>query len=220
MGDLARRVSMILRRLAMPKPKGETMRLGTSYGGWHVRAEGVRSGAIVYSGGVGEDASFDLELIRRFGCEVWAFDPTPRAIAYAASINDERFHFFPVGLWSADGPQTFFPPADAEHVSHSIGNLQEVSGSAFTAECRSIQSLMRELGHDRIDLLKLDIEGAELTVLAAVTGGEIAPSVLAVEFHPKSVVDTTRVLQIVRRLRKRGYRLLAEENWDLTFVRP
>ena len=41
---------------------------------------------IGHSGGVGEDASFDLGIIERFGCSVFAFDPTPRAIAFAEPI--------------------------------------------------------------------------------------------------------------------------------------
>ena len=76
----------------------ETVRFGSGYGGWHVPAGVLSSNSVVYSAGVGEDASFDLELIRAIGCDVWAFDPTPRAIEYAKTISDPRFHFLPAGI--------------------------------------------------------------------------------------------------------------------------
>src|SRR3546814_9362953 len=54
----------------------------------------------------------------------------------------------PVGLWSEDATLRFYAPRDPTHVSHSIVNLQETE-SYFEARCRSIASLMAELGHDR-----------------------------------------------------------------------
>lgn len=212
------RVYRLLFTVLTPTGRRPAVRLGSEYGGWHVPASGVTRDAVVYCGGLGEDATFDLELIARYGCHVWAFDPTPRAIAYSESIKDERFHFLSIGLWSTDGPQWFFPPRDETHVSHSIANIQGTPHSSFEASCRSLPSLMRELGHDRIDLLKLDIEGAEYEVLRPVLRGEITPKILAVEFHPVSVSGLRETLLLMKTLRRRGYGVLAREGWDVTFV--
>jgi FkbM family methyltransferase len=197
---------------------GDAVRLGSEYGGWHVPAGGIRSDAVVYSAGLGEDASFDLELVRRYGCRVWVFDPTPRAVAYAGTIQEDRFRFLAVGLWSSDGPQMFFPPKNPVHVSHSIANLQKTAAPGFEAPCRSLPSLMRELGHNHIDLLKLDIEGAEYEVLDPIARAEIRPSILSVEFHPVSLSELKRTLRLVRRLKALGYSVLAREGQDVTFV--
>jgi FkbM family methyltransferase len=197
---------------------GDAIRLGSPYGGWHVPAGGIRSDAVVYSAGLGEDASFDLELIRRYGCRVWVFDPTPRAVAYARTVDEERFSFLPVGLWSSDGPQVFFPPKNPVHVSHSITNSQKARSPGFEAICRSLPSLMRELGHSHIDLLKLDIEGAEYQVLDPIARAEITPSILAVEFHPASLSQVRRTFRLVRRLKSLGYSVLAREGQNVTFV--
>jgi FkbM family methyltransferase len=212
------RLHRVLFSMLSPAGSGSAVRLGSEYGGWHIPAAGVKGDAVVYSGGIGEDASFDLELMDRYGCNVWAFDPTPRAIAFSQSIRDERFHFLPIGLWSSDGPQRFFPPREETHVSHSIGNIQRASESSFEAPCRSLPSLMRELGHRQIDLLKLDIEGAEYEVLRSVLCGEIAPTILAVEFHPVSTAGLRETLRLMKSLRRHGYAVLARESWDVTFV--
>lgn len=163
-------------------------RLGSEYGGWWIPRDCVTSASIAYSAGVGEDASFDLALIESRGCEVWAFDPTPRAVAFAGSIADSRFHFLPCGLAAADGVQQFYGPANPEHASHSFVGLQSAEPS-FSAECLSLASLTTRLGHSHVDLLKLDVEGAEYEILEAL--GEIRPRILCVEFHsnrsPKEV---------------------------------
>ena len=124
----------------------------------------------------GEDITFDLGIIERFGCYVVAFDPTPRAIAHVAehAADEPRFTFRPVGLWSEDTSLRFFAPRDPAHVSHSAVNLQRTE-TYFEAEVRTLPTLMHELGHDRIDLLKLDIEGAEHGVTRVVPRGRHPP---------------------------------------------
>lgn len=54
--------------------------LGSSYGGWSICPDLLDSKSIVYSLGIGEDISFDLELIERFGTSIYAFDPTPKSL--------------------------------------------------------------------------------------------------------------------------------------------
>jgi len=167
---------------------------------------------------VGEDVTFDLGLIERFGCVVHTFDPTPRAIAFAAerTAAELRFHFYPVGLWSENTTLRFFAPRDPAHVSHSVVNLQRTS-EYFEASCRSIPSLMIELGHERIDLLKLDIEGAEHRVVRSLLEAGIRPAVLCLEIDQP--VKPRTFWRTVRRIRGAGYALVAVDHWDLTFLR-
>jgi Methyltransferase FkbM domain len=76
---------------------------------------------------------------------------------------------------------------------------------------------MRELGHDRIDLLKLDIEGAEFAVLDAVIDGSVRPTVLCVEFH-KSGWRIGQMVQTVKKLHRLGYSSAWVEGYNVTFV--
>ncbi len=57
-----------------------TVRLGSPHAGWDVEVVGIDQDSVVYSFGVGEDVSFDLDLISRCGCTIHAFDPTPKAV--------------------------------------------------------------------------------------------------------------------------------------------
>lgn len=200
-------------------------KVGSGYGGWIVPVDLLSPGMLCYCAGAGEDITFDLGLVREFDCRVLAIDPTPPAQrhveAHAAGVA--HFSFANVGLWHADETCRFYAPANPRHVSHSIVNLQKTDGF-FEAECLRLSSLMRRMGHERIDLLKLDIEGAEYAVLGALLEDGIRPRILCVEFdeahHPLDDGFVARLREQVSRLRAAGYRIVALENrCNYTFVR-
>ncbi|HET7830819.1 MAG TPA: FkbM family methyltransferase [Candidatus Limnocylindrales bacterium] len=192
-------------------------KIGSDYGGWIVPTALIDSDWVCYLAGVGEDITFDLALIERFRCAVFAFDPTPRAIAHVAATAADvpSFHFLPIGVWSEDTTLRFFAPRNPAHVSHSVVNLQRTS-EFFEATVRSLPSVMAELGHARVDLLKLDIEGAEHEVVRSMVEAGIRPRVLCMEIdQPVRPIPFWRT---VRRARRAGYRLVALDGWNLTFV--
>ncbi|WP_159050045.1 FkbM family methyltransferase [Streptomyces sp. MMG1533] len=190
-------------------------RFGSAYGGWWVPTDLIGEDSVVYAAGVGEDVSFDLALIRRFGCEVWAMDPTPRSVAFAGGVTEPRWHFLPFGLWKEDAVLHFHPPADPAHVSHSATEVRG-HGPGFDAQCHTLTTFMRKLGHQRVDLLKMDIEGAEEPVLDRILAEGTLPRVLCIEFDtPQSPWALRRRL---RRLEDAGYvvRHAEARNYTLT----
>lgn len=213
----ARIVPRLLRRRLKPVPRPDLEDLGDDNASWVVPTSRLSSSSICYCVGVGEDVSFDLALIEQFGCKVWAFDPTPRAIRFAEghAAREERFHFLPVGLWSEDTTLRFYAPSNPAWVSHSAVNLQNTS-EYFEAPCRSVASLMKELGHGRIDLLKMDVEGAEYEVLDGMMRDAVAPRILCVEFDQP--MPTRRTIDMVSRLTDHGYLLTHIQGWNYTFV--
>jgi FkbM family methyltransferase len=200
------------------EPWSGLVRLGSAYGGYVVPLDIVGSDWICYSGGLGEDVSFELALIDATGCRVYGFDPIPRAAAYAEGVAAEnpRFEFMPVGLWSTDTTARFYAPAHPDHVSHSIANLQ-LTDSFVTARCRSLPSLMSELGHGTIDLLKLDVEGAEYDVLEPLFARELEVRLLCIDFH--KIRSIGHMAETVQRLVDLGYRVVHVHRTDVTFVR-
>lgn len=209
--------SKLFRRALRVRPREDLVRLGSDYGGWTVPVDLVERSWVCYSCGVGEDTTFDVELIERFGCEVDAFDPTPSSGAHVRDTMaaEPRFRFHPWGVWFEDATVRFYPPAPFD-TNLSVVNLHH-SEDFLEAPCRSLPSIMRELGHDRIDLLKLDIEGAEYEVLDAMIESDIRPVVLCVEFHKTSGIRP--MLRAASRTRAAGYEATAVSGYDVTFVR-
>ena len=206
-----------LPRLLKQNPRDDVRRLGSIYGGYYVPMDLLSSSSICYSGGIGEDITFDLEFIEATGCDLFAFDPTPRSVQYveAHASDQPKFHFIPQGLWHSDETLKFYAPRDRKHVSHSVMNLQETE-NYFEAPCRRLSSVMRELGHDRIDLLKLNIEGAHYAVMESVVEDKVPVKVIAVSIdQPTSPV---RVYRAVKSLQRYGYDLVKIDGWNYTFV--
>ena len=169
--------------------------------------------------GVGEDISFDIALIGRYGCKVYAFDPTPRAIDFIYRIGallDDSYDFWPVGLWHSNGTQRFYVPENPAFVSHSIVNLKRTQ-DYFEAKCKTLANLMAELSHDHIDLLKLDIEGAEYGVLFDMLERGLDVGIICVDFDQPYPFRET--ITLIRRMKTAGYAVVAIDGWDVTFVR-
>ena len=207
----------ILPALLRPSERNDLRRFGSAYAGYFVPMSLLSSTSICYSAGVGEDITFDLELMDKVGCEVFAFDPTPRAAEHVRSDASAypAFHFCPVGLWHQNTTARFFAPSDRRHVSHSIYNLQKTA-DYFEAECKTLTSLMQELGHQRLDLLKLNIEGAQYPVIDSIISQRVPVKVLCVAIDQPT--SPFRVYGTVRKLQRYGFDLVHIEGWTYTFV--
>jgi FkbM family methyltransferase len=206
----------------VPDVYSASVRLGSAYGGWAIDPRGLNRSSVVYSFGVGEDISFDLELIERFGATVHAFDPTPRSIEWVAGQSlPVEFHFHPHGIASYDGTATFFPPENPAHVSHTMLDKPATAGRRVDLPVKRLDTIMRELGHDRLDILKMDIEGAEYAVVDDIVSMRVPISQLLVEYHHRfDGVGAGRTAQSIRRLQRAGYRLfnISESAEEYSFL--
>ncbi len=197
----------------------EVLELGSAYGGWRIPAGLIEPTWLCYSVGVGGDISFDLELIRRFGVTVRAFEPVSDYVSRAAdeARAEPRFSVHEAAIAVSDGPLRLQITHDASSQSVSAAGLYE--SSAFVEmPGRALVSLMDELGDERIDLLKLDVEGAEYELLPAVDLRALGVKVFAVQLHHNGSVRGARAL--IDRLRADGYRPVAcRPAVKLTFAR-
>ena len=83
----------------------------------------------------------------------------------------------------------------------------------------SIKNIMNKYNHKKIDLLKLDIEGAENIVLEQMLNDNIYPNYLCVEFdllrNRKDFDNSTK--NIINKLMLKGYKLLLNDQLNITF---
>lgn len=188
---------------------------GKGHAAWYVPAD-IPAGSIAYCGGVGLDATFDFALAEEKQLEVHSFDPTPLAIEYMERENRGRTQFHPWGLLDRDETVRFYAPVDPRHPNYFVENLHGTS-TFFEAECLTLSAVMKRLGHVRIDLLKIDIEGSWRQVLNCMLDDRIHPDTICVEFD--SPAPIWRVRPMVRRLRRVGYELVKRDKENCVFVR-
>jgi FkbM family methyltransferase len=189
-------------------------RFGTDYGGYFLDESMISNKAVVYSLGIGEDISFDLSLIERFGAEVEAFDPTPRVKKWLASQTlPGQFHFHETGIADFDGEAQFHLPPRKDWVSHSMSPARQYSRECERFPVMRLATAMHCLGHHRIDVLKMDIEGAEYAVIEDIVKGRIPVQQLLVEFHHRlSSIGTGKT--------RRALALLESHGMKITYICP
>ena len=209
--------------LVTPDVRLPKQRFGSQYGGWDVITRNLDKDSVVYSFGVGEDISFDVGLIDQFGLLIHAFDPTPKSINWVKSQKiNACFVMHEYGIAAIDGQLSFNPPENPDHVSYTMLMRESTKSAAITVPVKRLSTVMKELGHDHIDLLKMDIEGAEYEVITDMTLADIRPSQLLVEFHhrfPEVGIEKTR--QAIRDIRAMGYKLfsVSASNEEYCFIR-
>jgi len=178
----------------------------------------IRADGICYCAGVGEDITLERFLSESICAQVWAFDPTPRSIKYMerSEHDTSRLHFEPIGLWKENTTLEFHAPENPEHVSHSV--MEDLGGGdVFLAQCESIPSAMRRLGHSHLDLLKMNIEGAEHVVLGATLDAGVFPSVVMLTWEGNDAF--WKAVSWTKRLRREGYRFVGRVGWYFTYVK-
>jgi FkbM family methyltransferase len=182
-------------------------RIGTEYGARWVAMDLLRTGGSVYSFGIGCDISFDEEIIARTGCEVYGFDPTPKSAEWIHRHPGlpHGFTFEQSGIAESSGRRLLHLPEGDENVSGSI--TTRLSGMSVECDFFSLGDIMKRLGHSTVDLIKLDVEGAEYGIVAGwLDGGAQLPvNQLWVEFHPRLVGKTTAgTARLVRQMEAIG----------------
>ena len=180
-------------------------RIGSRYGGGWLALDLLNDRSIVYSFGVGCDITFDEMLIRRTGSQVLGFDPTPRSREWIKNNPNipPQFTFAPVGLAETTGTKKLFLPANKEFVSGSI--VKELGGGFIECDFLSLPDIMERHEHKFIDLIKMDIEGAEYAIVESWLRRDYIPPVrqLWIEFHPDLANHTTRsTMELVMNLNR------------------
>ena len=144
-------------------------------------------------------------MIDRFGCEIFGFDPTPISQDYLKSIAlPAAMHVYPFGLATFDGTKNFGVPSEGDV---SFSSVTGGSGD-LNLEVRKLSSLMAMLGHDHIDLLKMDIEGDEYDCVRQILDEKIFPAQLFVEFHHGYYdIEVGRTRHAIDSLHAAGYKI-------------
>ena len=158
---------------------------GDAYCGWYIPRGRLDRNAVVVDVGLGENISFSTSLMARYGCRVSGFDPTPRAIQYVKAHAPPGFVLHEVAVAAQRGSAEFYLPNEEAHVSGSLAQAGHVGARKIQVELISLADLFERIGTDQIDLLKLDIEGAEYPLIDCADFRRLAPRIgsLCIEFH-------------------------------------
>ena len=85
---------------------------------------------------------------------------------------------------------------------------------------KTLEDIMEENHHSHIDLLKLDIEGAEVRVLKNMLDSKIYPKYLCIEFDLmlKGIDHGNETVSIIDKLKNCGYIELKNDDLNITYI--
>ena len=162
---------------------------------------------------------FAMIMHRRFGCSVIALEPNASLLAtpHASGVR-----VLVAALASRDGPVSF--TIDENPEASTIVPLESAPAEGWYIEAFSLETVMKQAGRPMIDLLKLDVEGAEFGVLLETDENVIKRfKQITVEFHDflPRFSGLGLVNQVRRRMRQLGFlgiRSSVRTNGDVLFL--
>lgn len=211
---------------------GDLKPFGQGSAAYYVDQSLLSDSPLAYSFGVGCDITFDLDLIDRTNATVYAFDPTDEAASFLGTQTiPKSFHFMQVGVADEDGEAEIqdIKPGSQTYRPATLLDIGKANGITKIST-RTFKSLADELGHQQIDVMKLDIEGGEYKVVATLSDDFKPAKQIAMEYHPYLVnlrdgkpMDHDHGWKVttdsIESLIKLGYRLthISERGTEISF---
>jgi len=191
-----------------------------TYSDWVFIPKLILPGDIVYSIGICDDIAFEEVLMKDYAVSVFAFDPTPHSVNWIASKQlSDNFTFKPWGVAGTDGQLNLYPRLSKKgkrsKIMYTFQKEKNKTKDAIIVDAYTIGSMAKKLGHTHIDILKMDVEGAEYEALASLMETNIRPRIILVEFHHRfSGFGKSKTEQAILQLRKNGYEVSGKSNTE------
>lgn len=212
--------------------------MGSNYGGWYFVDEKELYNSTIISAGLGEDASFDIEFSSKYNAKVVIIDPTPRAIKHfneiksslgqkntkkysytgnqsinsydLEKINKNNLVLIEKALWIKCDKIKFYAPQNTDFVSYSF---YEKSDNYFFVKTETLMNICKKfnINNSNFYLLKMDIEGAEISIIKYLIKNKIFPKQILVEFeglNKNRSQEIRKIVAIDKLLKNSNYSLI------------
>lgn len=116
---------------------------------------------------------FDQILASRYGCEVHSFDPSPTGRDAIAKLRDSgqmppNMHYHDLGISDFDGNLTLYASLigvmytrECTERNADVAAGKTCADAAVSFPVKTVGTVMKELGHTHLTMLKIDTEGGE-----------------------------------------------------------
>lgn len=163
--------------------------------------------------------NFSQSMIKRFGCRCYAVEALPSLFEkIAASANLKKFNF---AVTEKTGTIQFNVSDNPE--GNSIKAVTDTAMDTITVPSITLEQFVRDQKLDKIDLLKMDIEGAEIEVLNSCSD-EFLKGIrqVTIEFHDfNGVISSEEVRKNVLRFQRLGFmsvQISVSSGLDMLFI--
>lgn len=177
--------------------------------------------------GCGFDADFSMYMIDTYNLKAIGIDPTQKhkeSLENLVKKNNDKFSYKPLAISEKDGQITF-----NESIRSTSGSILDehinVSGKEtqkYSVESVSLKNLPKRLGLNKIDYIKLDIEGAEYELIDSLNKEDLTKyNQIFIEFHHHALPQYSKAdtIKMVRKIESLGFKSFTLDNHDFLFYR-
>lgn len=181
--------------------------------------------SIVIDAGCGYEADFSLYMIKHHGVKAYGVDPTLKHRKALKVLEDKyKGHFvhLPFAISVVEGTLTFHESRvnESGSILEDHINVRQDETISYEVKAVNIKSLIDHIGTDQIDILKLDLEGAEYDLLNAINEEDVLRcKQIFVEFHHHAVscYDETDTQRIVEKICSYGFNSFSLDDHNYLF---
>jgi FkbM family methyltransferase len=145
-----------------------------------------------------------------------AVEPDPRAFArLRANVAQlDGVTVLNLAAAGADDRRPFYQATESWLSSLHLPEGESASSESIEVETRTLESLLAELGIDHVDLLKIDVEGAEEEILPGFAGLAGVGAVVG-EIHPDVVGDPEGLVRLLEEHFELEVRRALPDRWRI-----
>lgn len=207
--------------------QGKARRMGIVYKApGYIYRDSFSDNSVVVDVGCADDPDFSIHMIGKYGLKAYGVDPTKK---HEPALNrlEERFQgkfkHVPLAVSATNGSITFHESIDntsgsilAEHT-----NIKRDSVNSYDVESVTLTSLIDRIEKTDVDLLKLDLEGAEYDLLSSVQQEDLEPyRQIYIEFHHHCTNHTIEETEkLVRTIENFGYTAFSLDDHNYLFFK-
>ena len=207
--------------------KKKLVNFGSKACGWDIVSNESLFNSEIISCGVGEDVSFEIELINNYNCKVILIDPTPRSIdhyntiiknighkkttKYSSTANQKITSYdlnkitkknlilIKKAIYNKNNEiLKFFAPINKNNVSHSLILNENLNKKNFLSiQTISIDKIIKTNHIRNLNLVKLDIEGIAPQIILDMMSKKIFPKQICFELDELNYLDLEKFNQIL-----------------------
>lgn len=165
---------------------------------------------------------FSRQAKSQFDAQCISIEAAP---ALAAVLQrDSALRVMNCAISDSQEPVTFYVSKDHSEKSSIVAQSAGDNSSAHTVECKTLDDVIIENELEQINLLKVDIEGAELPMIRSLSDSTLKKiDQITIEFHDfTGAISKEDVSRTVQRLESAGFRSIkfSMSNKDWLFYRP
>lgn len=190
--------------------------IGSEYGGFPCVTSILTKESIVLDFGVGEDISFAEGLHNEMDCNIELFDFTPDSISWFKDNHSDKKYL----TYNEFGISDFDGILQVHNYGGGISRRPAWMGFEPNEEydVKTIKTILIDKKIKVIDLLKLDIEGEEYTVISNMFDNNIYPKQICLETHERFLKEPSKHYDLFDTLNSNHYNLIQKHGDEYCFI--